>query len=187
MKNKSFSIDNSEKSKNNIGFINNKKPYEKKVDLPKNSTNNNSENYDTFNRSVDLSDNSKIMSIFDMIDEDKLENTLSELEDKVRNGETLTIWELNILKKYSPDLYQLAIAIKEERDSIVSRLKSCNTKADVEEVMASIKSSSLEKLKNASKSGNELAMAKEKALLKAVDDDYEEIKKSETYKNLPDN
>ncbi len=126
----------------------------------------------------------RFFSVFDMIEEDKAENQVKMLAAKIRSGKTLTNKELMFLKKYAPDLYELAMRIQAEVKSFEEQLKKCDSKEEVEMLMLIITLRSIAKIQKADKSGNDIESAVEMALLNALNEAYEKFKESDKFKDL---
>lgn len=63
---------------------------------------------------------------------------LQKIINKFKSGKKLTIEELEYLKQYAPDIYQKVIAIMHQRETIEQKLKSADTKEEVEQVKSQV-------------------------------------------------
>lgn len=90
---------------------------------------------DEFTPSINILNSSTFLDVREMIEEDKIDNEVAMLENKVRSGEPLTARELALLKKHSPVLYALALEIQLSKQIFEEQLKNCNSKEEVEQLM----------------------------------------------------
>ncbi|MCI6553639.1 MAG: hypothetical protein MR430_08935 [Lachnospiraceae bacterium] len=93
---------------------------------------------------------------------------------KARAGKKLTPEEMNFLARTDPALYQKVLRVQALKRSLESRLKSCQSKQEAEEVF-SIAVSSI----------SEMDPDRE-MILAALEDTYREFKKSDEYRRLPE-
>ncbi len=127
-----------------------------------------------------------ILSIQDMLEEDKEEKALADAIDKVKNGEELTKEELALLRKKNPLMYIVALQTKTLKESFKEQLKNCRSKKEVQDLMLSQSISTLGKIKDAKNSGDELEVIRQTAFLRAMQEVYKEFIKSDEYLKLPD-
>lgn len=90
---------------------------------------------DEFTPSINILNSSTFLDVREMLEEDKIDNEIAMLENKVRSGQTLTVRELALLKKHSPVLYSLALEIQLSKEIFEEQLKNCNSKEEVEQLM----------------------------------------------------
>ncbi len=128
--------------------------------------------------------NAKFIGLFDLLEEDRVENQISMLASKIASGKTLSPKELEFLRRNAPDLYELAMKIKAEVEAFEEELKKCSSKEDVERLMLRVTLECLGKAEKAQNSGDGSGAAVQMALLNAFNEAYNEFKTSNEYEEL---
>lgn len=115
-------------------------------------------------------------SIFDptdgMTEEEKAE-FINKLERKIKNGDKLTADEMQYLRINNPVEYAKMARVQQQRESLERQLKNCSSKREAQELYTSAVTRAM---------GD--SFAREETLA-AYNNVYEEFKKSDAYKFLP--
>lgn len=137
---------------------------------------------DEFSPNINILNTSSFLDIREMLEEDRLDNEIALLQNKVKSGEPLTARELALLKKHAPLLYNLAIEIQFAKELFEQQLKKCSSKEEVERLMTTTMLVSISQIKNST------GPAKEKAeiMLNVYKKVLREFKESEEYQQLKD-
>lgn len=116
-------------------------------------------------------------SIFDPtsgMTEEQKNKFLAELENKIRRGKKLTADEMQYLRINNPVEYAKMAKVQIQREALEKRLKSCKSKQEAQQVYT-----------DAMSGISDDDFAKQETIA-AYDDAYEEFRRSEEYKKLPE-
>lgn len=141
---------------------------------------------DKFKTLIKSSQLDNILSIQDMLEEDKEEKALAEAVEKVKNGEDLTAEELKLLRKKNPIMYVIAMQTKSLKEAFLTQLKNCKSKQEAQDLMLSQSLSTMGKIQKAKNEGDKVEVIKQTAFLRAMQSVYQEFIKSDEYMRLPD-
>ena len=112
------------------------------------------------------------------MDEEKCKKYEQKIMAKLKSGKRLTSQELSFLRKYNPKLYEIAMRVEQERQALRSRLKSCKSKEEVEQVV----SGQMEVIRAMKEAGDPAA----EYMTAMVEHEVKTLRESSAYAKLPD-
>jgi hypothetical protein len=137
-------------------------------------------------------DNSTVGMLKRQFEQVKHTTTMSSIQSKLRTGKRLTKAEKAYLKVNSPDLYDQAARIEQERENYKQELRRCRSKRDVEELR---RRRALLYAAEANAVANNPNIPREKKQeyldyigmrVAAAEDEYTEFSETAEYKTLPE-
>lgn len=127
----------------------------------------------------------------EQLEDMKKSKTMNDISNKVMSGDTLTLEEIEYLKKNNPQLYKTYMEVRAEREAYKKDLEKCKTKEDVDRLKLNKMSSYLSEAKSITNNpnipkGQKLALI-QKILMKAtnVQDVHMKFVESGKYAALP--
>lgn len=127
----------------------------------------------------------------EQLEDMKKSKAMNDISNKVMSGDTLTLEEIEYLKKNNPQLYKTYMEVRAEREAYKKDLEKCKTKEDVDRLKLNKMSSYLSEAKTITNNpnipkGQKLALI-QKILMKAtnVQDVHMKFVESGKYAALP--
>ena len=127
----------------------------------------------------------------EQLEDMKKSKTMNDISNKVMSGDTLTLEEIEYLKKNNPQLYKTYMEVRAEREAYKKELEKCKTKEDVDRLKLNKMSSFLSEAKSVENNpnipkGQKLALI-QKILMKTmnVQDVHMKFIESGKYAALP--
>ena len=127
----------------------------------------------------------------EQLEDMKKSKTMNDISNKVMSGDTLTLEEIEYIKKNNPQLYKTYMEVRAEREAYKKDLEKCKTKEDVDRLKLNKMSSYLSEAKSITNNpnipkGQKLALI-QKILMKAtnVQDVHMKFVESGKYAALP--
>ena len=127
----------------------------------------------------------------EQLEDMKKSKEMNDISNKVMSGDTLTLEEIEYLKKNNPQLYKTYMEVRAEREAYKKDLEKCKTKEDVDRLKLNKMSSYLSEAKTITNNpnipkGQKLALI-QKILMKAtnVQDVHMKFVESGKYAALP--
>ncbi len=108
------------------------------------------------------------------MNEEKKEQEMQRIQQKINNGEKLTAMEMAFIRRYYPEMYPRVMRIQAQRQALESRLKQAKSKEEVEQIYSEAMSSIAEE--DPDKASLQAAYTKA----------YTEYKETDRYKSLPE-
>lgn len=112
------------------------------------------------------------------MDEEKCKAYEQKIMAKLKSGKRLTSQELSFLRMHNPSLYEIAMRVERERQALRSRLKSCRSKEEVQQVI----SGQMEVIKAMKEAGDPAA----EYMTAMVEHEVKTLRESSAYAKLPE-
>lgn len=106
-------------------------------------------------------------------DEEKINAKIAKIRSKLLAGKKLSHREMEFLMKYAPELYRKAVQMQQLRESLKSRLESCDSKEEASKIISSA-------IGGVSKNDPDYEMK-----VNTITQTAKEFTKSENYNKLP--